>query len=736
MKCETKEGQEGPMAERQKGSGGGVGQDRLDLPCDPSPMPFGKYRSQVPLVLPDRTWPDRQFTQAPRWASVDLRDGNQALIDPMDSERKLTLFQTLVDVGFKEIEVGFPSASQTDYDFQRLIIDEHLIPDDVEIQVLVQCRQELIERTFESLVGAPRAVVHFYNSTSELQRRVVFGLDKPGIVDIAVRAAEVCRKYESQVPGTEIRYEYSPESFTGTEPEFAVEICEAVMDVLEPTSDRPTILNLPATVEMYSPNVYADVIEWFGRTVKNRDAVVLSLHPHNDRGTAVAAAELAVLAGADRVEGTLFGNGERTGNVDVVTLAMNLFSQGIDPQLDFSDIEKVRRVAEYATRLPVHPRHPYAGDLVYTAFSGSHQDAIKKGMAAIGEDYDEWEVPYLPIDPKHTGRTYEAIIQVNSQSGKGGVAYVMDTDHGLDLPRRLQIEFSKRVQEITEASGTVIGSGEIREVFEEMYLPEDAGLRLMTSEVSTGRGHTSVTAQLLVDGQHATITGEGNGPIDALVSALKADLGIVLEVKDYSEHALTEGSGASAVAYVECAGPDGTTWWGVGRDSSILDASLERGGLGGKPGPSRVTAGVIRPAVEGDIPQLVDMIRELAEYENLLHQVAITEDDLLRTLFVPGAVVFDSVVEDGGGGLAGHALWYRTFSTFLGKTGIWLEDLYVRPGHRRRGYASALLSHLRMITDGRLEWEVLEWNAPAMDFYQRLGARPMAGWTRFRWYTG
>jgi 2-isopropylmalate synthase len=568
----------------QKGSGGDVSTDRgrlaLAPPCAPmaSPMPWQKYRSHVPLVLPDRTWPDRQFTRAPRWASVDLRDGNQALIDPMDPERKLALFQTLVDVGFKEIEVGFPSASQTDYDFQRLIIEEHLVPDDVEIQVLTQCRPELIERTYESLQGATRACVHFYNSVSELQRRVVFGLDKAGIVDIAVKAAELCRTYESQLTdnGTQLRYEYSPESFTGTEPDFAVEICEAVMDVIEPTPEHPMILNLPATVEMYSPNVYADVIEWFGRTVKNREAIVLSLHPHNDRGTAVAAAELAVLAGADRIEGTLFGNGERTGNVDVVTLSMNLFSQGIDPALDFGDIEKVRRIAEYATRLPVHPRHPYAGDLVYTAFSGSHQDAIKKGMAAIDadSDYDEWEVPYLPIDPKHTGRTYEAIIQVNSQSGKGGVAYVMDTDHGLDLPRRLQIEFSKRVQEITEASGTVIGSGQMRDVFEEMYLPEDAGVRLMTSEVTTGKGQTRVTAQLLVDGQHQTVTGEGNGPIDALVAALKADLGVVLEVKDYSEHALTEGSGASAVAYVECAGPDGTTWWGVGRDSSILDASL------------------------------------------------------------------------------------------------------------------------------------------------------------------
>ena len=562
------------MAESRKGSGDDMERGHLALPCDPSPMAFDKYRSHVPLVLHDRTWPDRQFTKAPRWASVDLRDGNQALIDPMDPERKLALFQTLVDVGFKEIEVGFPSASQTDYDFQRLIIEEGLVPDDVEIQVLVQCRQELIERTFESLAGAKSAVVHFYNSVSELQRRVVFGLDKAGIVEIAVNAAILCKKYEASVPETAVRYEYSPESFTGTEPEFAVEICQAVMEVIEPTPERPIILNLPATVEMYSPNVYADVIEWFGRTIKGRDSVVLSLHPHNDRGTAVAAAELAVLAGADRVEGTLFGNGERTGNVDVVTLAMNLFSQGIDPELDFSDIEKVRRVAEYATRLPVHPRHPYAGDLVYTAFSGSHQDAIKKGMAAIGDEYDEWEVPYLPIDPKHTGRTYEAIIQVNSQSGKGGVAYVMDTDHGLDLPRRLQIEFSRQVQAITEASGTVIGSGQMWDVFEETYLPEDAGLRLVTSEISTAKGVTSVTAQLLVDGQHRTVAGQGNGPIDALVAALKSELDIILEVKDYSEHALTEGSGASAVAYIECAGPDGTTWWGVGRDSSILDASL------------------------------------------------------------------------------------------------------------------------------------------------------------------
>jgi 2-isopropylmalate synthase len=547
---------------------------RLAMPCDLTPMPFGLYREHLPLQLGDRTWPDRRFTAAPVWASVDLRDGNQALIDPMDPQRKLRLFDTLVKTGFKEIEVGFPSASQPDFDFQRQIIEEGLVPEDVTLQVLVQCRDELIERTYESLAGADRAIVHFYNSTSELQRRVVFGLDKRGIMDIAVNAARRCRSLEKTLPGTDIRYEYSPESFTGTEPQFAIEICEAVMEVIEPTPQRPIILNLPATVEMYSPNVYADVIEWFGRNISNRDSVVLSLHPHNDRGTAVAAAELAVLAGADRVEGTLFGNGERTGNVDVVTLAMNLFSQGIDPKLDFHDIEKVRRVAEYATRMPVHPRHPYAGDLVYTAFSGSHQDAIKKGMAAIGDSYEEWEVPYLPIDPKHTGRTYEAIIQVNSQSGKGGVAYIMEAEHGLDLPRRLQIEFSKEIQVITEASGTIISPLEMWEVFSDTYIPGETGARLISSEVTTGGSRTTVVAQLLVDGKHMTVKGEGNGPIDAFVSGLRSELGVELEVRDYREHALTSGSGASAVAYVEAEAPDGRTWWGVGMASSILDASL------------------------------------------------------------------------------------------------------------------------------------------------------------------
>jgi 2-isopropylmalate synthase len=537
-------------------------------------MPHHLYRPTVPLVLRDRTWPDRRVTAPPRWVSVDLRDGNQALVDPMDPERKLALFRTLVDIGFKEIEVGFPSASGTDWEFQRSIIEQGLVPDDVAVQVLVQCREELIERTFESLEGAGRAVVHFYNSTSELQRRVVFGADRAGIVDIAVNAARLCKKLEPGLGGTEISYEYSPESFTGTEPEFAVEICEAVMDVLEPSPRRPLIVNLPATVEMYGPHVYADVIEWFGRTIRDRDSIVLSVHPHNDRGTAVAAAELAVLAGAERVEGTLFGNGERTGNVDVVTLALNLFAEGVDPGLDLSDIEAVRHVAERATRMPVHPRHPYAGDLVYTAFSGSHQDAIKKGMAAIGGTYEHWEVPYLPLDPAHTGRTYEAIIRVNSQSGKGGVAYVMDAEHGLDLPRRLQIEFAREVQRAAESSGTEVSPAALWELFEDTYLGE--GMRLVGSEVTTGAGRTTVTAQLLVDGAHRTVVGEGNGPIDALVTGIRRELGIDFEVRDYSEHALTSGSGASAVAYVEAESGDGTgaTWWGVGIDSSILDASL------------------------------------------------------------------------------------------------------------------------------------------------------------------
>ena len=542
-------------------------------PCD---MPFERYKPCRPLVLRDRTWADRELDKAPQWCSVDLRDGNQALIDPMDPPRKLKFFETLGGMGFKQIEVGFPAASQPDFDFIRQIIEEDRIPEDVVIQVLVQCRPELIERTFEAIAGAPHAIVHFYHSTSTLQRKVVFGLDRSGIVDIATSAARLVKKYTDTIPQTRVSYEYSPESFTGTEPDFAVEICEAVMEVIEPDSDNKIIVNLPNTVEMYGPQVYADVIEWFSRTIRNRDSIVLSVHPHNDRGTAVAAAELAQLAGADRVEGTLFGNGERTGNVDVVNLAMNLFSQGVDPRLDIHDIDHLRRVAEYCNRLPVHPRHPYVGDLVYTAFSGSHQDAIKKGMDALSDDYETWEVPYLPIDPKHVGRTYEAIIRVNSQSGKGGVAYLMDAEHGLDLPRNLQIEFSKKVQAITEASGTEIKPGELWDVFAETYLPDDAGIRLISTEVSSaGDKRTSVVAQVLVDGHHRTITGNGNGPVDALVHGLQSELGVELAVEDYHQHALTAGSEATAAAYVEVTAAAGERFWGVGIDSSTLDASLE-----------------------------------------------------------------------------------------------------------------------------------------------------------------
>ena len=541
-------------------------------PVTPKRMPFDKYRPFVPVDLRDRTWPDKKLTKAPRWCSVDLRDGNQALIDPMDPERKRRMFEALVRMGFKEIEVGFPSASQPDYDFVRLLIEEDLVPDDVTIQVLVQCRPELIERTYECLRGARRAIVHFYNSTSILQRRVVFGLDKPGIVDIAVNAARLCKKLEPTLTGTDVLYEYSPESYTGTEVDFAVEICEAVMDVIEPMPDRKIILNLPATVEMYTPNLYADTIEWFLRHVSRRDRVVLSLHPHNDRGCAVAATELGVLAGADRVEGTLFGNGERTGNVDVVTLAMNLFAQGVDPGLDISDIDGLRRIAEHCNRLPVHPRHPYVGDLVYTAFSGSHQDAIKKGMEALPRDYKVWEVPYLPIDPKHVGRTYEAVIRVNSQSGKGGVAYIMKAEHGFDLPRRLQIEFSKTIQTITEDSGTEISPKDMWQAFEAQYLRGE--WQLDAHELVSDAGATRIRAQVSVGGTLHTVTGSGNGPIDAFVDALRTGLRIEVDVVDYAEHALGQGADAGAVAYVETVDGEGTTRWGVGVHSNIVTASL------------------------------------------------------------------------------------------------------------------------------------------------------------------
>ena len=552
----------------------------------PSAMPIGKYAPFTPVDVPDRTWPATTTTVAPRWCAVDLRDGNQALIDPMTPDRKRRMFELLVGMGYKEIEVGFPAASQTDYDFVRQLIEDDLIPDDVSIQVLTQARDELIERTFESLVGAKQAIVHLYNSTSTLQRRVVFNSDKAGIVDIAVHGARLVRKLAENMPETEIRYEYSPESFTGTELEFAVEICNAVTDVWEPTPDNPTILNLPATVEMAEPTVYADQIEWMHRHLGRRDSVVLSLHPHNDRGTAVAAAELGYRAGADRIEGCLFGNGERTGNVDLVTLGLNLFSQGIDPQIDFSDIDEIRRTVEYCNQIGVHERHPYGGDLVYTAFSGSHQDAINKGFAVMKADAAEagvtvddipWAVPYLPIDPKDVGRSYEAVIRVNSQSGKGGVAYIMKTENQLDLPRRLQIEFSAVVQRHTEDEGGEVTAEQMWAAFTSEYLPDPHapwGRLALTGHQHTasGSGPDEMTVELVDDGVPVTLTGRGNGPIAAFVDALSG-VDVDVRVLDYAEHALSSGGDARAAAYVECAVGE-RVLWGVGIDPNIVSASL------------------------------------------------------------------------------------------------------------------------------------------------------------------
>jgi 2-isopropylmalate synthase len=554
-------------------------------PATPKRMPFQKYRPFHPLAKGlHRTWPDHVLDRAPTWCSVDLRDGNQALIDPMDVARKLELFTTLVEIGFKEIEVGFPSASQPDFEFVRTLIEKDLVPDDVTIQVLVQCRAELIERTFESLSGANRVLVHFFNSTSVLQREVVFGLDRSGITQLAVDAARLCRKLEHRLPGTELLYEYSPESFTGTELDYAIDICAAVCEVIEPTRDRPIVLNLPATVELYPPNLYADAIEWMHRNLPDRGSIILSLHPHNDRGTAVAAAEFGLMAGADRVEGTLFGNGERTGNVDLITLALNLFSQGIDPRLDLSDLDRLRHTAEYCTRLDVDARHPYVGDLVYTAFSGSHQDAIKKGFDALHanavaagrdpDDYDEWAVPYLPIDPKHVGRTYDAVIRVNSQSGKGGIAYIMAAEHGLELPRRLQIELSKTVQNITEMTGTEITPHELWTTFCDEYLPDRVPVQLLAHHESTSGADTTISADLLVDDEARAVRGTGNGPIAAFVQALHHDVGVDVEVTDFAEHALSSGTNAEAAAYVEIRAEHGTTW-GVGLDSNITTASLK-----------------------------------------------------------------------------------------------------------------------------------------------------------------
>ena len=560
----------------------------------PSAMPIHRYRpfhETIPVDLPDRTWPSKKITQAPRWCAVDLRDGNQALIDPMSPERKRIMFELLVRMGYKEIEVGFPSASQTDFDFVRQLIEDDLIPDDVTIQVLTQAREELIRRTYESIAGAKRAIVHLYNSTSVLQRDVVFRTDKQGVIDIALQGARWCRENEALAPDTEVFYEYSPESYTGTELEFAVEVCNQVLEVFEPTPERKVIINLPATVEMATPNVYADSIEWMSRHLNHRENVILSLHPHNDRGTAVAAAELGYLAGADRIEGCLFGNGERTGNVDLVALGINLFTQGIDPQIDFSDLDEIRRTAEYCNQLRVHERSPWAGDLVYTAFSGSHQDAIKKGFEAMdaeaarqGVPVDElpWAVPYLPVDPKDLGRGYEAVVRVNSQSGKGGVAYLLKADHALDLPRKLQIEFSAVVQAKTDAEGGEVTSDEIWAIFQDEYLPapadraEDKWGRfelLSTRTASDLTGEVQLDVRMRVGDEVEAATGTGNGPIAAFLGIM-GEQGIEVTLYDYVEHALSAGGDALAASYVELK-VNGKRLWGVGIDADISTASLK-----------------------------------------------------------------------------------------------------------------------------------------------------------------
>ena len=560
----------------------------------PSGMPVHKYvpfHEQIVVDLPDRTWPSKRITEAPRWCAVDLRDGNQALIDPMSPERKLKMFKLLVEMGYKEIEVGFPSASQTDFDFVRILIEDGHIPADVTIQVLTQARDSLIERTYESLKGAKKAIVHFYNSTSVLQRRVVFNQDKQGIMDIALAGARKCRSMESLIPETDVYYEYSPESYTGTELEYAVEVCNAVIEIIDPQPDHKMVINLPATVEMATPNVYADSIEWMHRNISRRDSILISLHPHNDRGTAVAAAELGYLAGADRIEGCLFGNGERTGNVDLITLGLNLFSQGIDPHIDFSQLDEIKRTVEYCNQLPVPERAPYGGDLVYTAFSGSHQDAIKKGFELMhkeatdkGVSLDDlvWAVPYLPIDPKDVGRSYEAVIRVNSQSGKGGVAYLLKTDHSLDLPRKLQIEFSRVVQNKTDQDGGEVSSTKLWDIFIDEYLPAPADridlkwgrfeLKKMRTE-SNMDGHVELNIVLRDGAGELQATGTGNGPISAFLNVLDKQ-GVNVRLLDYVEHTLSEGGDAQAAAYVELE-VNGHTLWGVGIDGDISTASLK-----------------------------------------------------------------------------------------------------------------------------------------------------------------
>lgn len=545
------------------------------------PNPSTKYKPYGTISLPDRTWPSKEITKAPIWCSVDLRDGNQALIEPMDAERKLRMFRHLVKIGYKEIEIGFPAASQTDFDFVRTLIEKKLIPDDVTVQVLTQSREELIARTVESLAGVKRAVVHVYNSTSTAQRRVVFQLDKAGIREIAVQGARWVKQYTEEMsvkhPQTEWVYQYSPESFTGTELDYAKEVCDAVGDVWQPTAERKMIINLPATVEHSSPNVYADMIEWMHRHMKHRAATILSVHPHNDRGCGVAAAELAVMAGADRVEGCLFGNGERTGNVCLVTLALNLYTQGVDPGIDFSDINESIRVAEYCNQLPVHPRHPYGGELVFTAFSGSHQDAIKKGLAARQEN-EFWDVPYLPIDPSELGRTYDAVIRVNSQSGKGGIAYLLERDYGIQMPRLLQIEFSKEVQKVTDKTGKELASAQIKEIFDNCFMNNQLPLAYKDHGLAHQRGQNEVQkieAGLLLNGEEFTLVNEGNGPLDAFMHGLQRDLGLEAHVMSYFEHALSVGEDSQAITYVQLRfGWDQSTF-GVGVDGNIVTAALK-----------------------------------------------------------------------------------------------------------------------------------------------------------------
>ena len=539
--------------------------------------PAAKYRAFAPVALPDRTWPSQTITRPPIWLSTDLRDGNQALIEPMDGERKRRFFDLLVKSGFKEIEIGFPSASQTEFDFVRELIEGDRIPKDVWIQVLTQARPELIERTFEALKGAPRAIVHFYGATAPNFRRIVFGQDKPGTVALAVAAAKQIKELAQSRPETDWRFEYSPEVFSGTELDFAVEICNAVLDVYQPTPDKKVILNLPATVEMSTPNIYADQIEWFGRHVSRRDSVLISVHPHNDRGTGVAAAELAVMAGADRVEGCLFGNGERTGNVDIVTLALNMYTQGVSPALDFSDMQSVVKTVEYCNQLPVHPRHPYAGDLVFTAFSGSHQDAIKKGFADLeGRNDQHWELPYLPIDPADIGCSYEAVIRVNSQSGKGGVAWLLEQDRGLKLPRRLQMAFSKVVQEISDRTGKEQTAADIWDAFRRTYhIDGEPRIQLIDHQETGTAKHRTIVARIRLDGREQTVTGQGNGPISAFVDAIRQTCGVKLDLIDYQEHTLRAGADSQAASYIEFKDADGATIFGVGLDEDIATSSLK-----------------------------------------------------------------------------------------------------------------------------------------------------------------